>query len=130
MKNTIAFVGHKEFINFKNGFYGIMEEDFRVHICTQNLPKIKFIAPNLDAGLFNIFVKSCTLFDKIRNKKGYVTPRDYENLGADLYIALLHDPSFTAYEDSVELGNFIFDLSFDYKNGRYHDIVLREWRPE
>lgn len=123
---TIDFVGHMEFISFRDGFLGTMQEDFYINLYTQDLPEVDFIAPNLDAGLFEIFVKACPIFDKIKNKKGYVNMLDYANLGADLYIALLHDSSFTAYEDAGILDNYIFDLTFDYEHGEYHDVILRE----
>jgi len=113
-----------EFISFRDGFLGAMEEDFYLTLDEMYLPEVEFKAPNIELVLEELFVDSNEVIAEIKHKKGYLNLRDYISLGSDLYIALLYDSSYTSYEGSGILDKFRLDLNFDYEAGEYHDFNL------
>lgn len=110
------------FRSFKDGFNTQMEEDFILSLYERDLPDVEFKAPNLDAFLETVFEESKPIFDAERNNQGFISARAYACLGADLYMALVYDPSYTAYEGSEIIDKYRLDLYFDYATGEDHDI--------
>jgi len=111
-----------EFISFRDGFLGVMEEDFYLTLYEMDLPEVEFKAPNLDTVLEELFVESNEVIAKIKHKKGCMALIDYACLGADLYMSLMFDSSYTDFEDSVVIDKYRLDLYFDYATGEDHDV--------
>ena len=111
-----------EFRSFKGGFLGAMEEDFTLSLIDRGLPSVDFKAPDLDSFLEAVLVESEPILNSKKIKKVYLSPLDYAALGADLYVALVYDSSYTAFEETDLLDKYGIDLNFDYETGEYHDI--------
>src|SRR5690625_7676701 len=93
------------FKSFRDGFLGAMEDDFYSYLLIGAIPYVPLIEPNLDDTLYELYQKSGDIIDDLHASKGYIRPMDYANLGHELYVALVYDPSDTEYEGhSIQIG--------------------------
>src|SRR5699024_4955430 len=111
-----------EYASFRYGFLKAMEEDYYLTLFEMDLPNVDFKAPNLDTVLEELFVESNEVIAKIKHKKGCMALRDYAFLGADLYMSLMFDSSYSDFEDSAVIDKYRLDLNFDYATGEDHDV--------